>query len=72
MLRLLEDPAAQELDSSTIISLLTTTIQKEPHDYHSYNSVAHELGEIVFMLCRMPGARRISVEEAEKLMQAGE
>jgi hypothetical protein len=72
IMRLLEVPAAQELDSSAIFSLLTSTIEQEPYDYHSYNSTAHELGEVVNQLCRMPGAQEISVEAAEQLMQAGE
>jgi hypothetical protein len=71
MLRLLEIPAAQELDSSPVVSLLTTTIEQEPHDYSSYNSTAHKLCEVVRKLCLMPGARKIDVEVAEQLMQAG-
>jgi hypothetical protein len=72
MLPLLMIPAAQELDSSAIISLLTTTIQQEPHDYYRHDSIAHELGEIVNKLCCMPGAQNISVEVAVQLMRAGQ
>jgi hypothetical protein len=72
MLPLLDIPAAQELDTSAIIRLLTTTIQQEPHDYYRHDSIAHELGEIVNKLCCMPGAQNISVGVAVQLMHAGQ
>jgi hypothetical protein len=71
MLQLLQIPAAQELDSGALLSLLTTAVQQDPGDDLSYDSTSHELSKIIEQLCRMPGAKKISVEEAEQLMRAG-